>query len=264
MLDFALATKLVEALPDDGRLNLLGDKNQLSAVETGTVFANFRAMRGMSAAMRESVEALSDETLPETDGGAAQGLSDAVVWLERGHRYAQGGAIGALVERVREGNPEAVLAWLAGRSGEEVGSEVLWHDAVPGAESLAVTLIEGYAEYPDAVQSGAPSEVVLAAFERRRVLCAVREGEQGTARLNALLTERFRAALGAPPSSASWYAGRPVLITANDYTVHVFNGDVGVTLPGPGGRFLAHFPDRGEPTRPLTPTACPSTRPPSP
>ena len=55
MLDLALATKLVEALPDDGRLILLGDKDQLSAVETGTVFANLCATRGMSAEMRESV-----------------------------------------------------------------------------------------------------------------------------------------------------------------------------------------------------------------
>ena len=55
----------------------------------------------MGAEMRESVQALTDETLPETEIGAGQGLSDDVVWLEQGHRYAQGGAIGALVERVR-------------------------------------------------------------------------------------------------------------------------------------------------------------------
>ena len=263
MLDLALATKLVEALPDDGRLILLGDKDQLSAVETGTVFANLCATRGMSGEMRESIEALTDETLPETGVGAGsgekcgQGLSDAVVWLEQGHRYAQGGAIGALVERVREGDAEAVLAWLSGCSGGEVGTEVLWQDTVPGAERLAATLIEGYAEYLDAVQSGAPPAAVLAAFERRRVLCAVREGEQGTARLNALLTEHFRGALGGPRSGASWYAGRPVLITANDYTVRVFNGDVGVALPGPGGRFLVHFPHLGGGTRPLAPSRLP-------
>ena len=150
-----------------------------------------------------------------------------------------------------------MLAWLSGRSGGEVGSEVLWQDTVPGAEPLAATLIEGYAEYLDAVQSGAPPEVVLAAFERRRVLCAVREGEQGTARLNALLTEQFLALLGGPPFGVSWYAGRPVLITANDYTVRVFNGDVGVALPGPGGRFLVHFPHLGGGTRPLAPSRLP-------
>ena len=257
MLDLALATKLVEALPDDGRLILLGDKDQLSAVETGTVFANLSATRGMSAEMRKNVEALTDETLPETEIGATQGLSDAVVWLEQGHRYARGGAIGALVGGVREGDAEAVLAFLAGRSRGEAGSEVLWQDTAPGAEPLAATLIEGYAEYLDAVQSGAPPELVLAAFERHRVLCAVREGEQGTARLNALLTEQFLARLGGPPSGASWYAGCPVLITANDYTVRVFNGDVGVALPGPGGRFLVHFPQLGGGTRPLAPSRLP-------
>ena len=70
MLDLALATKLVEALPDDGRLILLGDKDQLSAVETGTVFANLCATRGMGTEVRESVEALTKETLPETGVGA--------------------------------------------------------------------------------------------------------------------------------------------------------------------------------------------------
>ena len=62
--------------------------------------------------------------LPETGVGAGsgekcgQGLSDAVVWLEQGHRYARGRRVsGALVERIREGDAEAVLAFLAGRSG---------------------------------------------------------------------------------------------------------------------------------------------------
>jgi hypothetical protein len=82
-------------------------------------------------------------------------------------------------------------------------------------------------------------------------------GEQGTARLNALLTERFRGALGGPPSGTSWYAGRPVLITANDYTVRVFNGDVGVALPGPEGRFLVHFPHLDGGTRPLAQSRLP-------
>ena len=117
--------------------------------------------------------------------------------------------------------------------------------------------VEPYAEYLVAMQSSAPPEVVLAAFERRRVLCAVREGEQGTARLNALLTEQFLARLGGPPSGASWYAGRPVLITANDYTVRVFNCDVGVALPGPEGRFLVHFPHLDGGTRPLAPSRLP-------
>jgi exodeoxyribonuclease V alpha subunit len=32
-----------------------------------------------------------------------------------------------------------------------------------------------------------------------------------------------------------WFAGRPVMVTRNDPALGVFNGDVGVTLPGPPG-----------------------------
>jgi exodeoxyribonuclease V alpha subunit len=73
---------------------------------------------------------------------------------------------------------------------------------------------------------------VLRAFERFRVLCAVREGEWGVAGLNrgieralvqgGLLTRRLE--------GGEWYAGRPVMVTRNDASVGVFNGDIGVVL----------------------------------
>jgi exodeoxyribonuclease V alpha subunit len=32
-----------------------------------------------------------------------------------------------------------------------------------------------------------------------------------------------------------WYRGRPVLITQNDYHLHLYNGDIGIALPDPRG-----------------------------
>ena len=43
MLDLALATRLLEAVPGSARLILLGDKDQLAAVESGAVFAELSA-----------------------------------------------------------------------------------------------------------------------------------------------------------------------------------------------------------------------------
>ena len=31
--------------------------------------------------------------------------------------------------------------------------------------------------------------------------------------------------------SGEWYIGRPVMVTRNDYSLGVFNGDIGITLP---------------------------------
>jgi exodeoxyribonuclease V alpha subunit len=40
-----------------------------------------------------------------------------------------------------------------------------------------------------------------------------------------------------------WYRGRPVLVTANDHGLGLFNGDVGVCLPDDDGRMRAWFAD---------------------
>ena len=41
------------------------------------------------------------------------------------------------------------------------------------------------------------------------------------------------------------YPGRPLLITANDYDLNLFNGDTGVVVAAGEGRMLAAFEQRG-------------------
>jgi exodeoxyribonuclease V alpha subunit len=71
---------------------------------------------------------------------------------------------------------------------------------------------------------------VLGAFERFRLLCAVREGDWGTIRLNRAV-EQAMAHAGLLRPRGEWYAGRPVMVTRNDPILGVFNGDIGIALP---------------------------------
>jgi exodeoxyribonuclease V alpha subunit len=76
---------------------------------------------------------------------------------------------------------------------------------------------------------------VLGAFERFRLLCALREGDWGVAGLNRAIEQALRqrglihggasAGLG-----SDWYEGRPVMVTRNDSALGVYNGDVGLAL----------------------------------
>ena len=52
----------------------------------------------------------------------------------------------------------------------------------------------------------------------------------------------------APASAApgTWYPGRPLLVTANDYSLRLYNGDTGVVVARPGGRIVAAFERQGE------------------
>lgn len=68
---------------------------------------------------------------------------------------------------------------------------------------------------------------VLQAFNRLRVLCALREGEWGVAGLN----EAIQSALmrqGWLQVAGEWYVGRPVMIVRNDHALGLYNGDIGI------------------------------------
>ena len=42
-------------------------------------------------------------------------------------------------------------------------------------------------------------------------------------------------------SGQTWFAGRPVLVTRNDYGLRLWNGDVGVVLPDRAGELRVYF-----------------------
>ena len=65
-------------------------------------------------------------------------------------------------------------------------------------------------------------------MDTHRLLCAHRDGPYGVAHWNRL-TERLLAEHDQAVWQ-EWYAGRPMLVTANDYGLGLFNGDTGVVV----------------------------------
>jgi exodeoxyribonuclease V alpha subunit len=90
---------------------------------------------------------------------------------------------------------------------------------------------------------------------RLQVLCAVRDGPQGVETINSRLAE-FLCRRGLLPAAEGWYAGRPVMVTRNDHTLGLMNGDVGLTLPDPrhGGQLRVFFPVPGFAVRSVLPS----------
>jgi exodeoxyribonuclease V alpha subunit len=85
----------------------------------------------------------------------------------------------------------------------------------------------------EAAQFGA-DEVALATLDEHRLLCAHREGPYGVRHWNRQVEQWLSEATGQPPWS-EWYPGRPLLVTANDHGLHIYNGDTGVVVARPDG-----------------------------
>jgi exodeoxyribonuclease V alpha subunit len=240
MVDLALLSKLVQALPSRARLILLGDRDQLASVEAGAVLGDIcgkERMSEFSARLAQGFEAPTGERLPAGAGaGEENPLGDCVVELTRNYRFDEKSGIASLSRAVRNGDGDQCLEILEGRSFEDIAWQTLpGPDALEGA--LKEKIIEGYSEYLSAQD---PLEA-FALFDRFRILCAVRRGPWGVSGLN-LLVERILKQEGLIRPEKRWYRGRPVLITRNDYNLGLFNGDIGIVMAkGNQGDLYAFF-----------------------
>lgn len=201
MVSLTMMARLAEAIRPDTRLILVGDPDQLASVEAGAVLADL------------------------VEGLAARG-DVRVAALHTPHRF--GSSIGALAEAIRVGDADRVVELLA-----VGGKHIEWVESERPAERLRDVLVSHALRLRSAALLGASGQA-LATLDEHRLLCAHREGPHGAAHWNTLVQKWIGEATGQPAWS-QWYAGRPLLVTANDYGLRLYNGDTGVTVAGADG-----------------------------
>jgi exodeoxyribonuclease V alpha subunit len=297
MIDVALAAHLLEAVAPASRLVMLGDKDQLSAVEAGAVFAELSAEPSFShAGVARVAAALSvdakrlEAALPHAQTRAQQrglfdsegyadlfdrlpgdwsdigeraepALTDCVVWLQKNYRFGLDSDIGRLSIAIRDGDEQAALDALD-PSGERAAALFDDGDAALSERTLA-RLAKGFAPYAEALSTvldGAQADHarLFDALNRFRVLCATRKGPRGVDDVNARIAAKVREQAGiALALGAQWFAGRPVIITRNDYALGLFNGDIGIALPGADGLLRVAFRMADGALRYVSPAALP-------
>ena len=201
MVSLTMMARLLAAVRPEARLVLVGDPHQLTSIEAGAVLADL-------------VEGL-------VHGGGA-----GVAELRRSHRF--GTEIGDLALAVREDRPDDTVALLRGGA-----ARVSFVEEEDPSGSLRDLLLGDALALREAAEAG-DADAALAALERHRLLCAHREGPWGVDHWNRTV-ERWITEETDDPLWDTWYVGRPVLVTANDYGLGVFNGDTGVTVRRPDG-----------------------------
>ena len=206
MVDLATMRQLFDAVRDDATVILLGDAAQLYAVEAGSVLGDI-----VSAA--------------ERDGSP---LAGHVVTLRHVWRAEQ--SLSRNLDRVRAGDAD----WI---DEPEVVSSVRRLDCLD-EKSLRARIdgwFDTHAEDFRFLLTADPDPAeALRRLRNFQILCALREGAFGANGINALLRETFEKRLGVD-TSHEWHHGRPVIVTRNDYTRDLFNGDIGIALRGPEG-----------------------------
>ena len=225
MVDLALARDLLQAAAPNARLVLLGDKDQLSAVEAGAVFSELCAsaphLPGV-AVLRQAFRFEAKSAIPQLATAVLQGTYEPVSQLL--------------------GSSAPGLRWIEPTSRTPLS---------PQSPEIQGVWTEGFAAYQRAVQAcweqqddlGHQVSEALNALSRFRVLCAVREGPWGVQAWNRHLSEALGLSLDSSPSHRTQQFGQPIVIRHNDADLGLFNGDMGVLLPNSQGQPHAVFAD---------------------
>lgn len=240
MVDLALMTKLIEAMPDDGCLVLLGDKDQLSSVEAGRVLADLCAGEdGYSLAFAKELIEIGAASAGLKVVADAKPIDDCRVILRKSYRFETESGIGALAAAVLAGDGDQAMSCLdAGNGVRLCVPSVVGSGGVRGDHEFFQQLCKGYGAF---LKESEPS-LALAAFRRFQVLCSHRHGVNGSLEINSWFEIVLESkGLISRSSGALWYPGRPVMVTGNHYTLQLFNGDLGVVLPDEKGELRVFF-----------------------
>ncbi|MDU0810231.1 MAG: exodeoxyribonuclease V subunit alpha [Burkholderia sp.] len=263
MIDIALAYHLIDAIGIGSKLILLGDKDQLTSINAGSVFSELCTSRLFSASARariaqvfrinedflteeltESIKQLSvnnnGNIYKANEDVLSSPLSDCVVWLDKNYRFDLDSSISRLSLAIRRGAAHEALDILLSKSDTSV---TLYEDV---GDKLLPRTIRRLAQYfsayikvlrrvllfanPDPI----PLFNVLNCF---RILCVTRTGSRGSENVNSLITLHVRRAVRdiSDVVYLDWFPGRIVMMTRNSYEFGVFNGDIGIVLPDTRG-----------------------------
>ena len=257
MVDLPLMSKLIQALPEDAALIILGDKDQLSSVEPGSVMGDICAgctgfpdgvVRLFHKIMGDDVYTLGDEIKRPP-------INECIVELKKVYRFSETSGIARLSEAVNKGDAEKIFEILKGESYSDIRFRKL-----PKPDLFRIWLknkvIDKYGLY---LKEKSPLDAIKA-FESFRILCPIRWGPYGVKEVNRLVERILQEQGLIPKVNGPWYPGRPLLIVENSYELDLFNGDVGIIMPDPDskGELRAFFLDQDGNLRKFLPIRLPA------
>ncbi|MEY3281388.1 MAG: hypothetical protein RL674_1373 [Pseudomonadota bacterium] len=246
MIDLEMMAALVDALQENTQLILLGDKDQLSSVEPGYVLGNLclnADKKVYDVGTRQWILDCTGEELKESSQeGSPINQQTAMLW--HSYRFNQNSGIGNLAKAVNDGKVDEACAIIEGKTYPDL-LKIQDDNQLRELVSKRSEKLGSYCDYIAQIKNRPREEnltdewamKVLKAFDTFQVLCATRQGHWGVESVNARIEQWLFG------STQTWYEGRPIMVTRNDYNLNLMNGDIGITLKNKDGKLQVAFID---------------------
>ena len=227
MLGVELANHLVSAVKPGARLILLGDANQLAAVDAGAVLADLcriPLLQPIHAELTESRRFSADSGIGKLAYQINKTDSDTkAIWQLLRHDDALSFQYVNSLQIVSSDN-EIQNSLSNKKIVEKISNN--YHPYIIKIKNCLENPIEKSMPKATKVKINSLMDV----FNQFRVLTAGHNGEWGDHYINNYLTQWHLAELKLPLGQNTWFHGRPVMVLQNNYELGLFNGDIGFCL----------------------------------
>ena len=254
MLGVELANYLVSAVKPKARLILLGDANQLAAVDAGAVLADLcriPVLQGVHQRLEVSRRFTAESGIGKLAKLINQDVNDvehnmAAIWqlmhdddsLDFYHLAAN-----PLIQSEDDKNNKDNTI-INSLSNYKFYSKILKkYRSYINQTNKSLTIIKKAKSMPTEEYITIFNELILL-LNQFRVLTAGHHGHCGDHSINRYLSAQHRSQLKLPLSKSAWYHGRPVMVLQNDYELGLFNGDIGICLQTNSGRLQVFFENK--------------------
>lgn len=223
MLPSSLMYRLTDALDPLATLLLVGDPDQLASVDAGSVLGDIAKVATQEGSVLfPQTKVMRDQwRLPQEIDGLARLLR-----LETpvdGQDLGNSQHVDAVIQYLRTNN--TLISWINPNTDSEMLAAIR-NKVVIHASELHTT-----------ATSGDP-QAALNKRHELQLLCAHREGITGVSYWNGFVEHQL-----GPYTDSRWYFGRPVMVSRNNRSVDLYNGDVGIIVPDAGGQPVGAFSD---------------------
>ena len=259
MLGVELANYLVSAIKPGARLILLGDANQLAAVDAGAVLADLcriDVLQPIHAQLTESRRFHADSGIGKLAAEINKSPADMQqVWQLLNYDEAL---------QFQSVNIQGINADASDIYAEDLDTSVSNAQLENSLSSKKILskITQNYTQYlnkinlliKNPIAKYVPETVsltisdLMSEFNRFRILTAGHNGEWGDHNINDYLTRWHMTQLKLPLGKSPWFHGRPVMVLQNNYELGLFNGDIGICLQtqqkGEGSRLEVFFENK--------------------
>lgn len=232
MIDTSLFLKLMNAIRDEARLILLGDKNQLASIEVGSLLGDFcsdtNALNKIDSPDLEFINSIiGDDKFKINESHSLNTETEThlmaghIIELRLNHRFRNHPRIGKFSRAVLAKDTETIKSMIV-----QTNDESLLVDTDYSGDFFE-KMVNKYIDFikeDDNIKA-------LEALNTIKVLCAVREGDEGIYKINTRIENYLKQKVKDPARfspNKRMYHNRPIMVTKNYHNLELYNGDIGL------------------------------------